>query len=297
MRRRRVSTPSRAPASAEPSRNSATADSLHAYLREIARYSPLRSEEEKTLGERIRAGDGEALKRLVESNLRFVVAYAKRYRGLGLPFLDLIHEGNLGLIEAARRFDPERNVRFITYAVWWVRQAMLLALSEQSHALRLPQKVAGQVARVQNVRERLGAELEREPTAGEIARAVDLSEEEVAAVDRLSASDISLSAAIGDDGDLELEDALEQSTIPPVEVELMRATLVERMRHMVSGLDEKERLVLGLRYGLDGDEPRTLQEIGKRMGVTRERVRQIESRAKEKLRRMQAAQALRGCVN
>ncbi len=297
MRRRRVSTPSRAPASAEPSRNSATADSLHAYLREIARYSPLPSEEEKALGQRIRSGDGEALKRLVESNLRFVVAYAKRYRGLGLPFLDLIHEGNLGLIEAARRFDPERNVRFITYAVWWVRQAMLLALSEQSHALRLPQKVAGQVARVQNVRERLGAELEREPTAGEIARAVDLSEEEVAAVDRLSASDISLSAAIGDDGDLELEDALEQSTIPPVEVELMRATLVERMRHMVSGLDEKERLVLGLRYGLDGDEPRTLQEIGKRMGVTRERVRQIESRAKEKLRRMQAAQALRGCVN
>jgi RNA polymerase primary sigma factor len=297
VRRRRVSTPSRAPASAEPSRNSATADSLHAYLREIARYSPLPSEEEKALGQRIRAGDGEALKRLVESNLRFVVAYAKRYRGLGLPFLDLIHEGNLGLIEAARRFDPERNVRFITYAVWWVRQAMLLALSEQSHALRLPQKVAGQVARVQNVRERLGAELEREPTAGEIARAVDLSEEEVAAVDRLSASDISLSAAIGDDGDLELEDALEQSTIPPVEVELMRATLVERMRHMVSGLDEKERLVLGLRYGLDGDEPRTLQEIGKRMGVTRERVRQIESRAKEKLRRMQAAQALRGCVN
>ena len=297
MRRRRVSTPSRAPASAEPSRNSATADSLHAYLREIARYSPLPSEEEKALGQRIRSGDGEALKRLVESNLRFVVAYAKRYRGLGLPFLDLIHEGNLGLIEAARRFDPERNVRFITYAVWWVRQAMLLALSEQSHALRLPQKVAGQVARVQSVRERLGAELEREPTAGEIARAVDLSEEEVAAVDRLSASDISLSAAIGDDGDLELEDALEQSTIPPVEVELMRATLVERMRHMVSGLDEKERLVLGLRYGLDGDEPRTLQEIGKRMGVTRERVRQIESRAKEKLRRMQAAQALRGCVN
>ena len=297
MRRRRVSTPSRAPASAEPSRNSATADSLHAYLREIARYSPLPSEEEKALGQRIRAGDGEALKRLVESNLRFVVAYAKRYRGLGLPFLDLIHEGNLGLIEAARRFDPERNVRFITYAVWWVRQAMLLALSEQSHALRLPQKVAGQVARVQSVRERLGAELEREPTAGEIARAVDLSEEEVAAVDRLSASDISLSAAIGDDGDLELEDALEQSTIPPVEVELMRATLVERMRHMVSGLDEKERLVLGLRYGLNGDEPRTLQEIGKRMGVTRERVRQIESRAKEKLRRMQAAQALRGCVN
>jgi RNA polymerase primary sigma factor len=147
------------------------------------------------------------------------------------------------------------------------------------------------------VRERLGAELEREPTVGEIARAVDLSEEEVAAVDRLSASDISLSAAIGEDGDLELEDALEQDTIPPVEVELMRATLVERMRSLVSGLDEKERLVLGLRYGLDGDDPRTLQEIGQRLGVTRERVRQIESRAKEKLRRTQAAQALRGCVN
>ena len=188
-------------------------------------------------------------------------------------------------------------MRFITYAVWWIRQAILLALSEQSHPLRLPQKVAGQVARVQNVRERLGVELEREPTAGEIARAVDLSEEEVAAVDRLSAADISLSAAIGEDGDLELQDALEQDTIPPVEAELMRATLVERMRGLVSGLDAKERLVLGLRYGLDGDEPRTLQEIGERMGVTRERVRQIESRAKEKLRRMQATQALRGCVN
>ena len=294
---RRPATPAKGPGSGEPVRASATVDSLHAYLREIGRFSPLRSEEEKSVGERIRAGDGEALKHMVESNLRFVVAYAKRYRGMGLPFLDLIHEGNLGLIEAAKRFDPERNVRFITYAVWWIRQAILLALSEQSHALRLPQKVAGQVARVQNVRERLGVELEREPTAGEIARAVDLSEEEVAAVDRLSAADISLSAAIGEDGDLELQDALEQDTIPPVEAELMRATLVERMRGLVSGLDAKERLVLGLRYGLDGDEPRTLQEIGERMGVTRERVRQIESRAKEKLRRMQATQALRGCVN
>jgi RNA polymerase primary sigma factor len=293
---RRSSGPSRS-ASAAPARAPATVDSLHAYLREIARFSPLSSEDEKIMGQRIRTGDVEALKHLVESNLRFVVAYGKRYRGMGLPFLDLIHEGNLGLIEAARRFDPDRNVRFITYAVWWIRQAILLALSEQSHALRLPQKVAGQVARVQNVRERLGAELEREPTAGEIARAVDLSEEEVAAVDRLSAADISLSAAIGEDGDLELKDALEQATIPPVEAELMRATLVERMRGLVSGLDEKERLVLGLRYGFDGDEPRTLQEIGAQMGVTRERVRQIESRAKEKLRRMQAAQALRGCVN
>jgi RNA polymerase primary sigma factor len=295
--RRRTSPPAGTRPTKESRGASTAADSLHVYLREIARFSPLSSEEEKLLGERIRTGDGEALKRLVESNLRFVVAYGKRYRGLGLPFLDLIHEGNLGLIEAARRFDPERNVRFITYAVWWIRQAMLLALSEQSHALRLPQKVAGQVARVQSVRERLGAELEREPTAGEIARAVDLSEERVAAMDRLSASDISLSAAIGEGGDLELEDALEQELVPAVEVELMRATLVERMRNLVSGLDEKERLVLWLRYGLDGEDPRTLQEIGQRMGVTRERVRQIESRAKERLRHMQAAQALRGCVN
>jgi RNA polymerase primary sigma factor len=272
-------------------------DALNAYMREIARFCPLSSEVERELGQRIRAGEREALNELVEANLRFVVSYAKRYRGLGLSFADLIHEGNLGLIEAARRFDPGRNVRFISYAVWWVRQAILLALSSQGRALRLPQKVAGQLGRVHDVRESLTSALDREPTIAEVARATDLTEREVEDIDRLAASEVSLSTSLREDGDLELEDTLEQETIPSVEHELMREALQERMQALVGQLDEKEQRVISLRYGLNGDEPRTLQEIGDMLGVTRERVRQIESRAKEKLRRTQQAQALRGCLN
>ena len=272
-------------------------DSLHAYIRAISRFEPLSNEEEKRLGERIRAGDSEALNRLVEANLRFVVAYAKRYRSLGLSFIDLIHEGNLGLIEAAKRFDPTRNVRFISYAVWWVRQAILLALSEQSRAFRLPQKMAGQFAKLRNARESLTAELERSPTTEELARKTELSEEEVEALARVAGAGISLSTSIGEEGDLELEDTLEQETIPAVEIEMIKASLVEQMQGLVRDLDEKERQVIRLRYGLDGDEPRTLQEIGEMLGVSRERVRQIESRAKDRLRRTQQAQALRGSLN
>ena len=152
----------------------ATGDSLNAYIREIARFQPLPLEEEKALGRRIQQGDREALNRLVEANLRFVVSYTKRYRGLGLSFLDLIHEGNLGLIEAAKRFDPERNVKFISYAVWWVRQAIFHALSEHSRVFRLPQKLSGQVSKVGNARDHLAAELERQPTTEEVAEKTDL---------------------------------------------------------------------------------------------------------------------------
>jgi RNA polymerase primary sigma factor len=284
-------------ASGERAAGRSSGDALAAYIREIAKFNPLSSEDEKALGRRIQQGEVEALNRLVEANLRFVVAYAKRYRGLGLSFIDLIHEGNLGLIEAARRFDPERNVRFISYAVWWVRQAILLALSEQGRALRLPQKVAGQMARVHRARQALAADLDRDPTTAEVARATDLPEDEVEEMQRLGAADVSLSTVIGEDGDVELGDTLEQDSVPPVEAELMRAGIAERMQQLVGELDEKERRVLSLRYGLDGEDPRTLQEIGDLMGVSRERVRQIESRAKEKLRRTQQAQALRGCVN
>src|SRR5229473_5167843 len=141
--------PAKAAKSAGPRTREGTGDSLNAYIREIAKFKPLSAEDEKDLGRRIQQGDQEALKRLVESNLRFVVSYAKRYRGLGLSFLDLIHEGNLGLMEAAKRFDPERNVKFISYAVWWVRQAIFHALSEHSRVFRLPQKLSGQVSKVE----------------------------------------------------------------------------------------------------------------------------------------------------
>src|SRR5687767_486588 len=198
----------------EPVRaRAATGDSLNAYMREIAHFQPLPAEEEKVLGRLIRGGDEEALRKLVEANLRFVVSYAKRYRGLGLSFLDLIHEGTLGLIEAAKRFDPERGVKFISYAVWWVRQAIFHALSEHSRVFRLPQKMSGQVSRIEGVRDTLASELERPPTPEEVAERASMTTKEVRALLMATGEDVSLSAAIGDGG-TEFGDTLEQESIP-----------------------------------------------------------------------------------
>jgi RNA polymerase primary sigma factor len=275
----------------------AARDSLNVYIRDIARFKPLPAEEERALGRRIQQGDREALNKMVEANLRFVVSYAKRYRGLGLSFLDLVHEGNLGLIEAAKRFDPERNVKFISYAVWWVRQAIFHALAEHARVFRLPQKLSGQVSRVGSARDRLAAELERSPTTAEVAERTELSEEEVESLLRMAGDDVSLSTALGEEGTLELGDTLEQGSVPGVELELIKSSFAEQVQAMVAELEEKERDVIRLRFGLDGEEPRTLQEIGEALGLSRERIRQIESKAKEKLRRNQRVQGLRGYLN
>jgi RNA polymerase primary sigma factor len=275
----------------------ASPDSLNAYIRDIAKFKPLTPDEEKELGRRIRAGDHEAVDRLVEANLRFVVHYAKRYRGLGLSYMDLIHEGSLGLIEAAKRFDPDRNVKFISYAVWWVRQAIFHALSEHSRVFRLPQKLSGQVSRLETARERLKSELERAPTTEELAARTRFTKDEVERLLLAAGDDVSLSSAVGDDGNLELGDTLEQESVPSAEVEMIRTSFERRIQDMVGGLDEKEREVIRMRFGLDGDEPKTLQEIGEAMGLSRERIRQIESRAKEKLRRSREAAGLRGYLN
>jgi RNA polymerase primary sigma factor len=275
----------------------ATGDSLNAYIREISRFKPLSADQEKDLGRRIHEGDQEALQRLVEANLRFVVSYSKRYRGLGMSFLDLIHEGTLGLIEAAKRFDPERNVKFISYAVWWVRQAIFHALSEHMRVFRLPQKLSSQVSKMGTARQRLTAELERVPTTEELAAKTELSKKEVEALLMAGGEDLSLSTAVGEEGTLELGDVLEQGSVPSVELQLIRSSFEEQVRAMVSHLDEKEREVIKLRFGLDGEDPRTLQEIGESLGLSRERIRQIESKAKEKLRRSHEVQGLRGALN
>jgi RNA polymerase primary sigma factor len=272
-------------------------DSLNAYIRDIAKFKPLSGDDEKVLGRRIQGGDQEAIKRLVEANLRFVVHYAKRYRGLGMSYMDLIHEGTLGLMEAAKRFDPERNVKFISYAVWWVRQAIFHALSEHVRVFRLPQKLSGQVSKLSAAREKLKGELERLPTISELAERTALPPAEVEQLLLAAGDDVSLSTAVGDDGGLELGDTLEQDTVPSVEVEMIRSSFERRIQGMVSGLDEKEREVIRMRFGLDGEEPKTLQEIGEAMGLSRERIRQIESRAKEKLRRSREAHGLRGYLN
>jgi RNA polymerase primary sigma factor len=288
----------KSPAEREAERRPVTGDSLNAYIREISRFKPLSGDEEKELGRRIQRGDHKALQRLVEANLRFVVSYAKRYRGLGLSFLDLIHEGTLGLIEAAKRFDPERNVKFISYAVWWVRQAIFHALSEHTRVFRLPQKLSGQISKVGNARQQLATELNRSPTNEEVAEKTSLSLQEVEELLKVAGDDLSLSSAVGEDGTLELGDTLEQETIPSVELELMKSSFEEQIRRaMLEELDEKEQGVIKMRFGLDGEEPRTLQEIGEELGLSRERIRQIESKAKEKLRRSHLAQGLRGALN
>ena len=226
------------------------AGTLSAYLREIAKLPRLTVDEERALGARIRENRDElAITRLVEANLRFVVSYAKRYRGLGVSFLDLIHEGNLGLIEAARRFDPERNVKFITYAVWWVRESMMHVLADQTRAFSFPPKLF--------------------------------------AVLHNAHDDVSLNDPIGGaagDGTRELVDMIAQDLVP-VEQALIDQSALDDLAEALRELSRKEFEVMRLRFGLEDDEPCTLQEIGDKLHLSRERVRQIESRAKDKLRR------------
>jgi len=288
---------SKAKAAERSGERTVSGDSLNSYIREIAKFDQLTPEGEKELGARIQEGDQAALQQMVEANLRFVVHYAKRYRGLGLAYMDLIHEGNLGLMEAAKRFDPGRNVKFISYAVWWVRQAILHTLSEHARVFRLPQKLSGQVSKLKSQREKLKLELERTPTRDELAERTDRTPAQIEALLMASGDDVSLSAAVGDDGGLELGDTLEQDIIPSVEREMIRDSFEQTIKSMVGELDEKEREVIRMRFGLDGEDPRTLQEIGEAMALSRERIRQIESRAKEKLRRSREAQGLRGYLN
>ena len=221
---------------------------LAAYLREIAKLPRLTVDQERELGGRIqRDRDETALSRLVESNLRFVVCYGKRYRGLGVSFLDLIHEGNLGLIEAARRFDPSRNVKFITYAVWWIRESMMHVLSGQTRAFSFPPKLFAALG--------------------------------------TRAADVSLSDPISSDSSRQLGDTLPQEQVPQIEDEMIHQADLDELTAALSDLDGREREVVRLRFGLEDDQPQTLQEIGDRMHLSRERVRQIESCAKDKLRR------------
>lgn len=225
------------------------AAALAAYLREIARLPRLSAEDERALGLRIQnERDEAAVMRLVEANLRFVVSYAKHYRTPGVSFLDLIHEGNLGLIEAARRFDPSRNVKFITYAVWWVRQSLMHVLAEQTRAFSFPPKLFAKL--------------------------------------HAGAEDVSLSDPIGsDDQSGELGDLLPQDGVPAVDDVLIHQADLDELTEALGDLDGNEREVVRLRFGFGDDAPKTLQEIGDRLHLSRERVRQIESHAKSKLRR------------
>jgi len=244
-----------------------------------------------------RGGGSESLKKLVEANLRFVVSFAKKYRGCGLSFLDLINEGNIGLIEAAKRFDPKKNVKFITYAVWWVRQSIIHALSDQSGAFRLPQKQANLLYRIGKTISTLTLELERSPTPDEIAARLEIPPEEVLSLLRVADDNVSLSTVIDEEHEFHLSDKLEQDMMPSADSLLMRSSLKTLLRVALDELDPKEERVVKLRFGLGGEEPKTLKEIGEMMNLSRERIRQIEAQALDKLNRSQKCQQLRGYLN
>jgi RNA polymerase primary sigma factor len=272
-------------------------ESLKKYLKEISRLPRITAEEERVLGRKIQKGDQKALRKLVEANLRFVVSYAKRYRGCGMSFLDLINEGNIGLIEAAKRYDAGKNVKFITYAVWWVRQAIIHALSDQSGAFRLPQKQANLLYRIGKAQSALRSELQRAPTAQEVAQRIEATLEEVTALLQVADDNISLSAVIDEEHEFHLSDKLEQETIPAADFVFLRQSLRRHITQALGDLDEKEERVLRLRFGLDGSDPKTLKEIGEMMSLSRERIRQIEAQALDKLHRSQKCQQLRGYLN
>jgi RNA polymerase primary sigma factor len=282
---------------AESRGGGASSESLKKYLKEISRLSRVTPEEERELGRAIHGGSEPALRRLVEANLRFVVSYAKRYRGCGLSFLDLINEGNIGLIEAAKRYDPNKGVKFITYAVWWVRQAIIHALSDQSGAFRLPQKQANLLYRIGKAQASLRTQLQRTPTTEEVAKSMEVPLKDVNNLLLVSDENISLSAVIDEEHDFHLSDKLEQHTIPSADLVLLTNSLRHLLRVSLDELDAKEEKVVRLRFGLDGADPKTLKQIGEMMSLSRERIRQIEAQALDKLNRSQKCQRLRGYLN
>lgn len=269
---------------------------LKLYLNQISKFKPLSQPEERKLGKLIKAGDRAALKCMIEANLKFVVSYVKKYRGMGLSLLDLINEGNLGLIEAAKRFDPNKNVKFISYAVWWIRQAVFHALTQNSRIYHIPQKLSDQVSEMKRIKSHLKKDLGKEPSRDEIAERMALSVHDIEDLEILAGREISLSDRYFDE-DVEFGDKLEDNMSPSVEYNIIKSSIQEQVREIVKKLDEKEALVLKLRFGLDDDRPRTLQEIGDQLHLTRERIRQIEKKAMRKLAQSHKLQQLRGYLN
>lgn len=266
--------------------------SLDVYLREISRYPLITQADECRLAARIRAGDDEALDQLVRSNLRFVVSVAKRYQNQGVSLADLINEGNLGLIRAAHKFDESRGIKFISYAVWWIRQAILQALAEQSRIVRVPLNRAGEMHRIGKQTSLLQQELGREPTASEIAEGLDL---DVAAVEQtlaISQGHLSLDAPVTQGEDNRLLDYLADASERGSDAEAFEHALTEHIDASFRGLREREARILRLYYGLDRPEAMTLEEIGAMLGITRERVRQIKEKALARLRGASEAEAL-----
>ena len=259
-------------------------DPVRMYLKEIGKVPLLSAEEEISLAQRMEEGDEEAKKRLAEANLRLVVSIAKRYVGRGMLFLDLIQEGNLGLIKAVEKFDYRKGYKFSTYATWWIRQAITRAIADQARTIRIPVHMVETINKLIRVSRQLLQELGREPTPEEIAEEMNMSVERVREILKISQEPVSLETPIGEEEDSHLGDFIQDDNVP-VPAEAAAFTLLkEQLVEVLGTLTEREQKVLRLRFGLDDGRARTLEEVGKEFNVTRERIRQIEAKALRKLR-------------
>jgi RNA polymerase primary sigma factor len=259
-------------------------DPVRMYLKEIGRIPLLSPEEEVELAKRMEEGDEEAKRRLAEANLRLVVSIAKRYVGRGMLFLDLIQEGNLGLIKAVEKFDYRKGYKFSTYATWWIRQAITRAIADQARTIRIPVHMVETINKLIRVSRQLLQELGREPNPEEIAHEMDISEEKVREIMKIAQEPVSLETPIGEEEDSHLGDFIEDHEAKAPAEEASFTLLREQLENVLSTLTDREQKVLRLRFGLDDGRARTLEEVGKQFGVTRERIRQIEAKTLRKLR-------------
>jgi len=258
--------------------------SLDKYLQDIGKEDMITAEQEVELAQKIRAGDQKALERMVNANLRFVVSVAKQYQNQGLSLPDLINEGNLGLIKAARRFDETRGFRFISYAVWWIRQSILQALAEQSRIIRLPLNQVGSLNKVRKASSRLEQEFERPPSSDEIAAKLDLPQHKIDSVLKISTRYISTDAPLKEDEDMMFLDSYISEDAMDTDEPLMQESLGREIQRSLATLSEKEREVLNMYYGIGMSHGFTLEEIGAKFDLTRERVRQIKEKAIRRLK-------------
>ena len=272
-------------------------DPVKAYLKEIGQVPLLSAEEEQTLARAARAGDADARRRLSEANLRLVVSVAKRYAGRGLPFLDLIQEGNLGLMKAAEKFEPDRGFKFSTYATWWIRQSITRAIADQGRTIRIPVHLVEHINRVRKTAGELLRKNGREPTAEEIAVRLEMEPDRVRELLQLAQEPVSLETPVGEEEDAHLEDFIqdEEAGIPVDEAG--RQLLRRELMSVLKSLTPREERVITLRFGLDDGRPRTLEELGKEFNVTRERIRQIEAKALRKLRHPSRSKKLKDFLN
>ena len=259
-------------------------DPVRMYLKEIGKVPLLTAEEEIDLAQRMEQGDEEAKKRLAEANLRLVVSIAKRYVGRGMLFLDLIQEGNLGLIKAVEKFDYRKGYKFSTYATWWIRQAITRAIADQARTIRIPVHMVETINKEIRVSRQLLQELGREPTPEEIAEEMNISVDRVREILKISQEPVSLETPIGEEEDSHLGDFIQDDNVPAPADAAANTMLKEQLEEVLGTLTEREQKVLRLRFGLDDGRARTLEEVGKEFNVTRERIRQIEAKALRKLR-------------